>query len=872
MMRNSGVAFLGLALLMISPQCTLSRQAPPEPSVRQATGALAEWESEYAARIEPLLAPMGAPQIPDRREPQQIFEAMCLEASRPGAEIQRVALCTVITARLDPSVAQPARVWMLRQLERISGRESVAALARLLDDDDPHIRELARRALQGNPAPEAGSTLQTALSRARGPAQQVAFINALAGRGDTTSVPVLLSLVHAKDRAVATAAISALGTLGGPRAVDTLSALTRSEDEVLRDSAEAALIRIADRLLEAGRREPAVAIYEDLDRASAGRSNRVAAWRGFVAARGQEALPRLREIMRNEADPALRQIAARLAQGIPGERATRLLVGELATAPDDVQIVVLDVLAARGDRPAKPSVLDVLRSDDQHVRIAALDALAQLGDAHDVIRLAGIAAGAGDSERAAARTALDRLRGTGVDRAILAGVGGEEPPEVRAELIRSLGARGYRPAVETLLRTAEETSETVRVAAFDALGRLADEGDLPVVIGLVADQTTEAARRAVQDAIVSLCLRIDDPDRRAEPVLAALGDASGAAKASLIHVLGRLGGPGALAAIRAALADEADIQDAAVRALAGWNDATVLDDLLSIARTDVSQAHRVLVLRAYVRLVRLPSQRSAPQTCDLLRQAMALAPQDDVRKLVLGALGEVACVDALDMAGAHLGDEALCNEAAVAVASIARKIAGWERGLAVDALRHALDANIADAARQQVQEVVDLIDRFDGYIGTWRVTGPYLLDDREWTEVFDSAFPPEAPDAGDVDWQALEAAEDDNPWIFDLRKLDTRRDRCVYVRAGVWSDSARPARLEIGSDDGVKAWLNGELVHSLATVRSVTPGEDKVNVDLRQGWNVLLLKIVQASGGWGFACAIRDREGNPFEDVKFRAE
>jgi hypothetical protein len=256
----------------------------------------------------------------------------------------------------------------------------------------------------------------------------------------------------------------------------------------------------------------------------------------------------------------------------------------------------------------------------------------------------------------------------------------------------------------------------------------------------------------------------------------------------------------------------------------------------------------------------------------MLRQAMALAPQDDVRKLVLGALGGVACVDALDMARSHLDNEALSSEAAVAIAGIARKIAGRERSISIEALREALGVNVADGAREQVQEVLDLIDRFDGYIGTWRVAGPYLLDDKEWTDVFDFAFPPEAAQPGDVDWQTLEAAEDDNPWIFDLRKIDTHRDRCVYVRVGVWSGSARPARLEIGSDDGVKAWLNGELVHSLATVRSVTPGEDKVDVDLRQGPNVLLLKVVQASGGWGFACALRDPDGNALEDVNFRAD
>ena len=57
--------------------------------------------------------------------------------------------------------------------------------------------------------------------------------------------------------------------------------------------------------------------------------------------------------------------------------------------------------------------------------------------------------------------------------------------------------------------------------------------------------------------------------------------------------------------------------------------------------------------------------------------------------------------------------------------------------------------------------------------------------------------------------------------------------------------------LEIGSDDGVKVWLNGELVHSNNVMRGVTTGEDKVKVNLKKQWNELLLKVTNGAGGWG---------------------
>ena len=171
--------------------------------------------TDHAAWLDELLPGMGAPNLADRQTSQQEFEQMCFRAGRPGADGERTALCQAIIARLGPETAQPARVWMLRQLERIGGEESVAALAKLLEDEDQRIRELARRALQKNPAPAALVALGAALERARDSAWQVALINALAARHDAAAWKWLLPLTEAENTKVADAAIAALGG-GGP--------------------------------------------------------------------------------------------------------------------------------------------------------------------------------------------------------------------------------------------------------------------------------------------------------------------------------------------------------------------------------------------------------------------------------------------------------------------------------------------------------------------------------------------------------------------------------------------------------------------------------------------------------------------------------
>ena len=87
--------------------------------------------------------------------------------------------------KLGPDHAPaPARIWLLKQLERIGRGESVAAIAAALDDEQPLVREAARCALLNNPAPEAVARLRAKLSSTKDTLFKVGLINALGTRGD----------------------------------------------------------------------------------------------------------------------------------------------------------------------------------------------------------------------------------------------------------------------------------------------------------------------------------------------------------------------------------------------------------------------------------------------------------------------------------------------------------------------------------------------------------------------------------------------------------------------------------------------------------------------------------------------------------------
>ena len=62
--------------------------------------------------------------------------------------------------------------------------------------------------------------------------------------------------------------------------------------------------------------------------------------------------------------------------------------------------------------------------------------------------------------------------------------------------------------------------------------------------------------------------------------------------------------------------------------------------------------------------------------------------------------------------------------------------------------------------------------------------------------------------------------------------------------------------MRVGSDDAIKVWLNGEVVHDNPINRGANDFRDKFNVDLIQGDNLLLVKVSERGGWWSMFVGI----------------
>ncbi|MCU7550096.1 serine hydrolase [Chitinophagaceae bacterium LB-8] len=81
----------------------------------------------------------------------------------------------------------------------------------------------------------------------------------------------------------------------------------------------------------------------------------------------------------------------------------------------------------------------------------------------------------------------------------------------------------------------------------------------------------------------------------------------------------------------------------------------------------------------------------------------------------------------------------------------------------------------------------------------------------------------------------------------------------AYAIAEIKAEKAGTVMLGLGSDDGVKVWLNGKLVHENWIPRGVQKDDDVVPLPLVRGSNQILIKVQDIQGGWGFVARLLDQ-------------
>jgi tetratricopeptide (TPR) repeat protein len=94
----------------------------------------------------------------------------------------------------------------------------------------------------------------------------------------------------------------------------------------------------------------------------------------------------------------------------------------------------------------------------------------------------------------------------------------------------------------------------------------------------------------------------------------------------------------------------------------------------------------------------------------------------------------------------------------------------------------------------------------------------------------------------------------------------------AYAVAFVKSDREQGAAIRLGSDEAVKVWWNGTQVLARDVRRPLDWDQDVVGVTLAAGWNALLLKVGDQTGGWAYRVRLTAPDGARLEGVTVAAD
>jgi len=776
-----------------------------------------------------------------------------------GTDAERLGqIETLMQPLLSAEATLAVKDFACRQLSVFGTERSVPALAKLLED--PQTEHLARIALQRIPSESAEKALLDALSQTADTSTKIGIMTSLGMRRSTAAVDALSRAAVSFDADSAGAAAAALGMIASADAADVLTRAAKSPIPHIRAAALDALAVCAGRMAADGKTDDAAAIYEMLYAADNPSLTRVAGLVGLSRTRPKQFAEILSEAAFS-ADAAIQAAALRQAAFVEDEAVLKTVLSKMSQLSASAKVILLTALAANASPLGRDAATAALTDEEAAVRMAAAYTLSQIGDASSVMPLARAAARAAQrEEKDAVRAALYQLKGKDINPAIKTAIGDTfkraDQQAVAVELIRAVGQRGADSITPLLFETARSDDAPIAQESLRSLQITAGEQDMPEMAKLLADRPTAA----MENTAVIVAEKIGRRDRRAAALIGQWEHLeSSAAKAAYVRVMGRLGDANAISIIEQMYrSSDSEIKDAAFRAMTDWPS----DEFIAVVKkefTDNKDAVRqVLAFRAYVRMIAQSAALNDDQKVQALSEAMTLMDRPAEQRLVLSALAAFGTAESLAIAQKAATNPELKVDAQTAVLSICGRLISVEPDTAKAALVQVLQVAATDALKEQAQSLLAKAD----FILVWEIAGPYRQRGNNEIALFDVAFAPEKnPDK--VNWKPLPPSQDSEKfWYMDLLKAIGGDNRAAYARTVLISDTETDAVLELGSDDGIKVWLNGRLVHSNNISRGAAVAQDKAPVRLIKGENTVMLKITQGGGDWGFCMRVANPDGS----------
>ncbi len=765
-------------------------------------------------------------------------------------------------------------------LERLASENEVPLLQNALFV--PQTSEAARRALtaiDGNSATEALIQGLTASD----PRIVAGCIDSLAERGDQVAAYYIDKLLLVSNSDVKREAIKALGELGGNTAVAALyESYAQELSEQLRTEIEIALLNSVDKDPPQARTKTLNFLISSSDRPFL----RSSAFRKLTVIPGERSEQLL---LANLGDPEaeFHDTAITVISEIDSPGVLKAASGFFPQLPESSTLKLMEALQVTRSQSVEPAFIDALNDEREAVSSKAVTGLADVGGLSSLNPLMAYLKKNGRSASKDVLESASSLRGQDVNSAVervlsdiaagkvtspaLPGI--EIDDQVTSLFIDIASKRNLNSAEPSLLALAASDDRGISRDAISALSSLGTESSLSPVLELLEKASATSVRRSLEDTFLQIARRTDEATANTLAIGMYSNSNDSEFRQSLLQILGSLGVKESFPLLKETALSGSDSEEkkAAIRALSLWPGQDASSLLFEIAE-ESSGANRSLALRGYITSVDYFEETS--EKLSMYKKAAPMIANDAESRLLISGLGKTGGKEAVVEIATYLDSESIKEEAALAIAQSfenSKDLAGDEDLKPI--LMKAIDSASTTELKERLGKYVSVFTESQ-HLLVWDISGPYTLEgvfDQQF--LLDNKFPAEEKEGGD--WRTIRGGSNPNaPEVIDfLHLIGGQQDYAVmYARTWIRSPNPHDAVLHIGSDDGVKVWLNGEVVHENNINRAPIPGDDKVPVKIQRGTNELTIKVVQVKHGWGFCAALAPADGEVMKDLLVKGQ
>jgi len=162
-----------------------------------------------------------------------------------------------------------------------------------------------------------------------------------------------------------------------------------------------------------------------------------------------------------------------------------------------------------------------------------------------------------------------------------------------------------------------------------------------------------------------------------------------------------------------------------------------------------------------------------------------------------------------------------------------------------------------------ISAFIDRVKNAPNFISDWWIIGPFSNSNEDG---FETIYPPESEfdvnkiyigvAAREVKWK--EYLSQESGYIDFTKIFHPSENGVVYASRNFEMDEKKSLKIGVGSNDGVRMWLNGKLVLDHKVLRKAEPNQEILTLPFKKGDNLVLIKIDQFGGGWGFYFSLFD--------------